>query len=403
MNKLQITSTGRGHSASILHDLIRFGWSVDSISLDGRIPRNGMKISLKLDDREVRIRILAYKITTSGRSRPHERRVEITTTYKSGLAKAPGYRDVVLGIDTAGNKYVGIDSRRLNMGGDTHNASSFFDLEGLSVKAGGLLVNPRSVTSSLFPQGIEQHAFFDGSRLADYLFNHQEIHSGLYSIGIPLDLRIVPHARVQSAMDLTYEALGDAFVLSAQPQSRRKSGRVSQSDVAAYENGDLTRIRKRTMTPEQLRILKNYCDEIGAIGEQAVLKHERKRLRLLGFHDLANRVKRVSLLSVSEGYDILSFESDGITERYLEVKATSLDGLIVDISLGEWRAAHKFRERYYIVRVIHAKESPTLLFIRDPAQLLKQGLVARTPSGWKVDLRTAARSSTAILLRKPIA
>ena len=200
MKKLHITTDNRGHLTAVIEDLIRNGWVVESIPEDGRIPRNGLKLILKLDDEELRVRVFTYKVTTSGRNRPHERRVEITTTYLSGLKKAPRYSDVVIGIDAATGKYVGIDGSRLKMGGKTHNASSFFDLEGLSGKTGELLINPRSVAGPLFPGGIEHHAFFDGSRLAEYLFNHRDIHCGLYTFGGSFTRHVALGSRVSSAM-----------------------------------------------------------------------------------------------------------------------------------------------------------------------------------------------------------
>lgn len=392
MNTLTITPDNRGHLDRVLKDLIRHGWVVESIPVDGRIPRNGVKLVLKFDDGEIRVRLLIYKVTTSGRSRPHERRVEITTTYRSGLKRSATYRDVVLGIDESSGKYVGIDSRRLRLGGRTHNASSFFDLEGLSVKPGELLINPRSVTNQLFPGGVEHHAFFDGSRLGEYLFNHRDIHSGLYTFGSSFARRVVSKVGVDSAMAKRYKAHGDGFLMSARIKQQRTLGRISKRLIAAVEKGDFSNIRKRGITPEQLRKLISYCDEIGILGEQIVLTHERKRLRKLGFDDQANRVERVSLRSVSEGFDILSFEDDGVTKRYLEVKATIGISALVDMSLGEWKAAQKFAGHYYLVRVTRVKDAPRMFFIRDPVQLEVQGFVTRTPTGWKVDLSETIRS-----------
>src|SRR5207245_1933353 len=117
-------------------------------------------------------------------------RVEITTTYQSGLRPLKRFSDVVLGVDVTSRNYVGIDSRRLEIGGKKHNASSFFDLEGLSVKSGEKLINPRSTATPLFSSGIELHAFFDRSRLSEYLFNQRAIHSGLYAFGGPFSGRI---------------------------------------------------------------------------------------------------------------------------------------------------------------------------------------------------------------------
>lgn len=392
MNTFTITPDNRGHLEKVLKDLIRYGWVIESIPIDGRIPRNGLKLVLKMDDGEIRVRLLIYKVTTSGRSRPHERRVEITTTYMSGLKRAARYSDVVLGIDESSGKYVGIDSRRLRLGGRTHNASSFFDLEGLSVNQGELLINPRSVTNRLFSGGVEHHAFFDGSRLAEYLFNHRDIHAGLYTFGSSFARHVASTVGVDSAMTKHYEGHGDCFLMSARIKQKRTSGRISKRLIAAVEKGDFSSIRKRGITPEQLRKLISYCDEIGILGEQIVLAHERKRLSKRGFHDQANRVERVSLRSVSEGFDILSFEDDGVTKRYLEVKATIGISSLVDMSLGEWKAAQKLAGHYYLVRVTRVKDAPRMFFIQDPVQLEVRGLVTRTPNGWKVDLSEAIRS-----------
>jgi hypothetical protein len=183
MSKVVLSTDRRGHLAKLVKDLLCSGWKIDTIPASAGIPRNGIKIVLRSADKETRMRVFAYKITDSGRSRPQERRVEITTTYKSGLKRDKSFADIVLGVDTDTGKYVGIDSKRLAMGGKTHNASSFFDLEGLSVRDGELLINPRPATKAIFKDGIELHAFFGRSRLSEYLFNQHEIHSGLYAYG----------------------------------------------------------------------------------------------------------------------------------------------------------------------------------------------------------------------------
>ncbi|MGH7990716.1 MAG: hypothetical protein ACREDS_11085, partial [Limisphaerales bacterium] len=156
-----LTPDTRGYTTALLLDLVRSGWRIDGAPESRSIPRNGVKIVLKASEFELRLRLFIYKVTSSGRSRSHERRVEITTTYQSGLKPAPRFADVVIGIDEDSGKYVGVDSKRMSFGGTTHNASSFFDLEGLSVKPGELLVNPRRASADLFPNSMEFHAFFD--------------------------------------------------------------------------------------------------------------------------------------------------------------------------------------------------------------------------------------------------
>ncbi|MDZ4817602.1 MAG: DUF3883 domain-containing protein [Planctomycetota bacterium] len=382
-----IKPNARGHLNKLVEDLLKSGWTINCIPEDGQVPRNGIKLVLAGGNAEAKIRVFAYKITSSGRNKPHERRVEITTTYSSGLRAEEYFRDVVLGIDDASGKYVGIDSKRLKWGGMTHNASSFFDLEGLSVSGGNLLINPRLATKRLFPGGIELHAFFDRTRLAEYLFNQKEIHSGLYAFGGSFGGPKIGTRGAISAIRRRHPARGDAFVFSSTERSPKQS--FDSRLISAVEQRDFTRLTRRKISPEQLKKILIACDEIGALGEQAVLVRERKRLTKLGFYDKAKKVERVSLKSIGEGYDILSFEDDGITKRYLEVKATSGRGYTVDISQGEWNAAKRLGGQYYVVRVINARTSPSIFYIRDPIRLQQQGLVTKTPSGWKLDLRLA--------------
>src|SRR6185437_8115585 len=126
MATITITPDTRGYTTALLLDLVRCGWAIANAPASGSIPRNGIQIILKAGEFELRLRLFIYKVTSSGRSRSHERRVEITTTYHSGLRHVPRFADVVIGVDTVSGKYVGIDSRRMSFGGSTHNASSFF-------------------------------------------------------------------------------------------------------------------------------------------------------------------------------------------------------------------------------------------------------------------------------------
>jgi hypothetical protein len=390
MTDIPLRPDPRHFLARVLGDLMCCGWTLESVPENGQVPRNGLKLVLRAGNSEIRLRVFLYKVTTSSRNRAHERRIEITTTYQSGLKRVAGFRDIVLGIDIASGNYVGVDSRRLEMGGEKHNASSFLDLEGLSVKKGSLLINPRQVTSSLFPSGIELQGFFDRSRLSEYLFNQREIHTGLYAFGGAFNGPTPTTNVAWPATVSSNKAFGKVFVLSSRLTTRRP--KPSRQLIEAAEKQDFARLKKRKISPEQLKQILSVCDEIGALGEQAVLNAERKRLRKLGFNDQAKLVERVSLQSVGEGYDILSFEDDGITKRYVEVKATIGKGLVFDISRGEWRAAKKHGSHYYLACVISARDDPQIFFVSDPVALEQKGLVNRTAVGWKIDLRRVLNS-----------
>jgi hypothetical protein len=388
MKKISIRRDSRNFLARLLDDLLCTGWKLRSVPTSGVVPRNGLLLRLITKDLDLSLRIFVYKVTTSGRSRPDERRIEITSTYSSALVRRVGFVDLVIGIEDELQKYVGVDSRRLSMGGTTHNASSFFDIEGLSVRTGDLLINPRPALASLFPAGVEYHGFFDRSRLAEYLFNQQEIHAGTYSYNGVYKGRSsyrktsVPKSVEQSA------AYGDAFVFTAGQPPLSAVAKVV--DVVALENGLLTSNRRRKISPQELKKIQATCEENGLLGEQLVMERERKRLRRLGHLVAASRVKRVSLTSISEGYDISSFEDDGQTPRYLEVKSTIGTGWIVDISLGEWKAAERLGDRYYLVRVIRLKKTPEIVFFKNPFSLVADRLASKTEAGWRLDLTRRA-------------
>lgn len=386
-----IIPNAQGHLTRVIEDLLVSGWAIESIPQDGQIPRNRLELVLRTAGRDVRLRLFAYKVTSSSRGRPHERRVEITTTYQSGLATLPRFSDAVLGVDVETNRYVGIDPRRLRMGGVTHNASSFFDREGLGVRPRDLLINPRSVSSTFFTQGVELHAFFDRTRLADYLVDHRAIHGGTYSVSRGLATTGNRRQRL-AAMKKEHEGAGDAFVLRFATVPQPRTPIIARAVIEAAETRDFSRLPPgRRISPEELRRILAVCEELGALGERAVLAAERNRLTRRGLGALASRVHRVSLRSVGEGYDILSFENDGRTRRYLEVKAKAGTSPVVDMSRGEWAAATRLRGRYFLVLVTQVREAPQLLYFRDPVRLEQEGRVSRTPTGWKVDLRRAPR------------
>ena len=386
--KRTIVLDKRRYLSRVLTSLVQTGWILDAIPNDAAIPRNGMLLILRLAMQEIRIRVFVYKVTTSGRNRSHERRIEITTTYQSGLKQENGFEDIVLGYDPATETYVGIDGRRLHMGGRTHNASSFFDLEGLTVPAGQIRAIPRRVTSAHFPTGVEYHTFLHGDRLADYLFNHRALHSGAKIAQEPSTRSVARPSRSSAFLHRPYTVGEKAFELSLRTTVKSRKARPFNELVAAAEAGDLTKLKK-PVSPEELALALQRCVEIGDLGEQVVLAFERKRLTKLGFIQEARLVERVSLRSVSEGYDIISYEDDGCTKRYLEVKSTTGTGAVVIMSLGEWKAAIREQEAYYIVRVTNTSADPKIHFVRNPALLEGSGAVIKTPSGWKLDLSKA--------------
>lgn len=119
---------------------------------------------------------------------------------------------------------------------------------------------------------------------------------------------------------------------------------------------------RQGMTPEQLMRKLKKEKEAGEIAEKYVMDYECSRL---GFPK-AEKVEHVSLVSVSAGFDIASFNNPQsiVFDRLIEVKAYGSRGFY--LSSGELNAARKYGNNYYlyIVNINEIAEpnySPTII------------------------------------------
>ena len=381
MNTKAITAPAKSHLLAVIRALVEAGWRVRHAPEDGRLPRNGQPLILKSGQDERRVRLFVYKVTGSGRDKPAERRIEITSTYQKGLRRLQAYPDVVLGYDADRDLFVGVDPRRIAHGGPTGNASSFFDIAGLAWKRDDeILVRPR--TARLFPGGLEFHAFVRPARLAEYFFNVQVIHVGTYA---GAGLFAGPAPAVRSALEVPRGDTGGDLLILDGPRASRPRRRVSNRVVEAYERGDVRSLSRRKLSPEQFLEIKRRMEENGHLGEEFVLNHERRALRRAGRSDLADRVRWVSQESVCEGYDIRSYEISG-DEKWIEVKATAGRLRVFEVSDHEWRTCCAAGEKYYIYRVSHVRTSPEIEKFRNPRDLEAQGRITKSATGWRVRL-----------------
>ena len=200
------------------------------------------------------MRISGYKVSGRGeKHRSHQQRIEITNTVASGLARKRKWTDVVLGYDETTDAYVGLDPRRITLGGDTHNASTSVDPTTLAAAtADEVLIRPHRTRSF----GLEYQAIFRPARLSEYLFNQELIHYGQYHGNGAFSGRIrgrsAPHK-------LTLEddfCEGDHFVFVHATYSRAKPRKVRKTLVEAIENEEEKKLRD--VTPEELeQLLKN--------------------------------------------------------------------------------------------------------------------------------------------------
>ena len=109
--------------------------------------------------------------------------------------------------------------------------------------------------------------------------------------------------------------------------------------------------------------------ETGWLGEKLVIAYEQNRLTELGREDLAKRVKWVSRVDDTIGYDILSFDIDdknNVKEKYIEVKTTEgNDNSVFYVSINEVNVMNKLKDQYFIYRVFNLKTKHPEVFILD--------------------------------------
>ena len=90
---------------------------------------------------------------------------------------------------------------------------------------------------------------------------------------------------------------------------------------------------------------------LGLNGEQIVFKYEKDYLSKNGRSDLAENVRQISKQSVTEGYDIISYDLDG-NSKYIEVKTSKNINSNFYISDNELKTAEHIKHKYWIYRVI---------------------------------------------------
>ena len=108
------------------------------------------------------------------------------------------------------------------------------------------------------------------------------------------------------------------------------------------------------LTPKIINYYENNAEKkrIGDLGEQFVLKYERKRLEALGKENLASQIKHIaSEMGDGAGFDIESYNEDGTT-RFIEVKTTkgNLDQPIY-ITHNELMKSTIEKDKYFLYRI----------------------------------------------------
>jgi hypothetical protein len=310
-----------------------------------RQSRTRLLLSIEDEGQLHRFRVLMFAVGGTGRGNADERRIEITSTYTSGLSRDPAIVDIVLGIERDRELLVGIDAGRLKHGGPTSNASTFVystGFDSLKSKTYDALINPSKLISD------EHQIYMRPSFLMDYLLNVQSLHRlGLMTSGT--SGTTVPKSQIVSPDDPT-------------------------------EPGKATKL-----TFEQQMRLAMLKIEVGQLGERTVVARERRRLNSDGQPNLAVRVHWVSQTHPYVGYDISSFAQTG-TREVVEVKSSTGTLKQFHFSNNELRVAERRRASYRIVCVSNVFEKPSFYEIRDPATKLDAGVISKVPDGYIVTL-----------------
>jgi Protein NO VEIN, C-terminal len=118
-----------------------------------------------------------------------------------------------------------------------------------------------------------------------------------------------------------------------------------------FSNHFIQYFRKRKVSPKTFKKQQEEKERIGLNAEKAIIDFEVRRLSEISFMPI--EIEHVALTNVSDGYDIKSFENHLDTnakriDRYIEVKAVSVDDYNFFWSRNEIDVAKLFGRNYYL-------------------------------------------------------
>lgn len=113
--------------------------------------------------------------------------------------------------------------------------------------------------------------------------------------------------------------------------------------------------------------------DIGDLGENLVLGHEKVVLKNIGREDLIHLVKKIPT-SFAVGYDIQSVENDQ-RKRYIEVKTSisnkPLNFFNFHLTRNEWDSANTLNDRYFVYRLMINRTQKVIYILQNPVQMYK--------------------------------
>jgi len=144
--------------------------------------------------------------------------------------------------------------------------------------------------------------------------------------------------------------------------------------------------KKKIISLEMLEKQLLIKNDIGKKGEEFVLEYEKNNLISLDRSDLANKVKMISELDCTAGFDILSYFDDG-SEKYIEVKSTTGNLNNFYLTINEFKVARELKESYYIYKVNNLYINPYIRKVVNPAEKIESGELILKPSQYYVTMK----------------
>ena len=143
--------------------------------------------------------------------------------------------------------------------------------------------------------------------------------------------------------------------------------------------------------------------DIGDLGENLIVGHEKVRLVNLGREDLIHLIKKIPT-ALAVGYDIQSVEEDQ-RKRYIEVKTTisnhPLKFFGFHLTRNEWDSANTLNDRYYVYRLMINRTQKVIYIIQNPVQLYKQDKIEmRITDGAEITFKEDVAEKTELLIWK---
>ena len=170
------------------------------------------------------------------------------------------------------------------------------------------------------------------------------------------------------------------------------------SDTAQEEN-----LYKTAVDDKISEILEGVgsTKDIGDLGENLIIGHEKVRLVNLGREDLIHLIKKIPT-ALAVGYDIQSVEEDQ-RKRYIEVKTTisnrPLKFFGFHLTRNEWDSAQTLNDRYFLYRLMINKSQKIIYILQNPVQLYKQDKIEmRISDGAEISFKENVAEKTELMI-----